>query len=290
VAAVHQDLSGIYASQGRYGDAYKSLTQSLAIYTKLESHDVADVRADLGKLLIAMGRSEEAEKELSEAEHAGGHGHGGHDEGPSPQVLLGRAELAHLRGELDQAAKAYEQANIQANLSKKKEVAVESRVVLGRLYLEQRKLDNAERLLLRTHQEAVVARLRPLEAEAAAVLAEVYLARGQAEPARKAATDAIRIAEKFSGRPTLYRAYATLGEAQEKLKSPNEAMDAYAKAASTLEWIRGSLLPEHVGSFVARADVQSFLRKTVAVLDKGGRTAEAEPLRKWLASPPRVAS
>jgi tetratricopeptide (TPR) repeat protein/TolB-like protein len=289
VADVQGALADIYRRQGRYADSLKAAQQSLELYEKLKiQHHIGEQHAKLGHVYIALGRLDEASKAFDEAEklsggHGDSHGPGGHGGGGSPDVLFGRAEVARLRGKLDEAAAAYEQANIKANLSGEKELAVESRVELGLLYLEQGKLDNAERLLARTRQEAAQARLRPLEAEAAALLAEIQLAKGQAEAARKAAVEAISIADKFSGRPTLYKAYASLGEALEKLKRPEESIDAYAKAASTLDWIRGSLLPEHMNSFTARADVQSLIKKAVGVLEKAGRTAEAEPLKKWLA-------
>ncbi len=284
VAICQRQLALIYSSQGRYGDAFNGLRQSLALYEKIKAHDVADVRSDLGRLLVTVGQPEEAEKELDAAEASGGHGGGhGHHATP-PDVLFARAEILELRGRLPDAAKAYEDANVKANLSGQKEVAVLSRIELGRLYLDQGKLENAERLLLRTRQEAAQARLRPLESQALAGLAEVHLARGDAQAARKAALEAVSIAETFSGRPTIYRASATLGAALERLKRAPEAGDAYAKAAATLEWIRGSLLPEHAASFVARADVQAFMRRTVAVLEASGRTADAAPLKKWLSA------
>jgi tetratricopeptide (TPR) repeat protein len=285
VAAVQQDLAGIYARQGRYGDAYASLEQSLEIYVRHKSHDVADVQADLAHLLIAMGQLEAADKMLKEAAQGGQHEHGGHDTGPSPQVLLGQAELAHLRGRAEPAAKAYEEANVSANLSGQKEVAVRSRIALGRLYLEQGKLDNAERMLVRTRQEAGQARLRPLEAEALAVLAQVYLAQGKAEPARKAALDAIGIAEKFEGRPSLFRAEASLGEALDLLGRKQEAAEAWARAAATLDWMRGSLRPEDVDVFMRRPDVQKFLASALPRLEQGGRGTDAASLRKWLEAP-----
>jgi len=52
----------------------------------------------------------------------------------------------------------------------------------------------------------------------------------------------------------------------------------------SLEWIRGSLRPEHVDSYMARADVQVFLKEALPRLQKGGRTAEAANLGRWLKS------
>jgi eukaryotic-like serine/threonine-protein kinase len=287
VAMVHHDVAEIYANQGRYADAHEALEQSLGIYTKLEvKHDIAEVKAPLGHLLATLGLTDAAGKELADAARVAREAKA---EGMMPEILLGQAEVAHLKGKHEEAAKLFEDANVRANVSGQKEVAVESRIELGHLYLEQGKLDNALGLLLRTREEAQKARLRPLESEAAVTLARVYLARKDAGAARKQAMDATAIAEKFSGRPMIHRAQVALGEALEKLGREAEALDAYAKAATALDWIRGSLKPEHVGPFMAQSEVQDFLRATLPKLEKGGRAQEAAALKKWVATSPALA-
>jgi hypothetical protein len=42
------------------------------------------------------------------------------------------------------------------------------------------------------------------------------------------------------------------------------------------------LLTEHVETFMARRDVQAFLKTVVSKLEKGGRDADAAPLKKWI--------
>jgi len=287
VAMTHHDLAEIYAAQGRYADARSAIQQSVEIYQKLEVvHDIAEARAPLGHLLATLGQVDAADKELKEAERLAREAKA---EGIMPEILLGRAEVAHLRGNDEEAASLFEQANVKANLSGQKEVAVESRIELGRLYLGQGKLANAERLLQRTRTEAAAARLRPLEAEAGAALAEVLLAKGDAEGARREAQDAIRTAEKFSGRPVAFAANATLGRALDALGRGSEAVDAYAKAAAALEWMRGSLSPDSVEPFMARHDVQDFLKGALVKMEAGGHAAEAAPLKKWLGGAPASA-
>jgi tetratricopeptide (TPR) repeat protein len=277
---IQKNVAEIYVAQGRYADAHSALEQSLAIFNELHvEHDIAEVKAPLGHLMIRLGQVEAAEQQLREAEHVA------HDAQASdlmPEVHLGRAEIHELLGRDEEAAAAYEEANVQANLSGKKEVAVISRIELGRLFLRQKKIENAERMLRRTKNEAAEARLRPLEAEAAAALADVLLWKGEAEEARSTALEAIGIAEKFTGRPMLVKAYASLGRALDRLGRTEEALDAHLRSAEILDWIRGSLRPEHVESFIARRDVQELLRQTVEALETGGRASEAASLRKWL--------
>jgi hypothetical protein len=127
--------------------------------------------------------------------------------------------------------------------------------------------------------------LRPLEAEAAAALAQAELAKGDAESAVRAATNAIDVAARFSGRPILVKAYAVLGESliDEDIEA---AVEAYAQVASNLVWIQGSLLPEHVDSFMGRGDIRAVVRKAVEMLEGAGRTPEAAPLKKWAVPSP----
>jgi eukaryotic-like serine/threonine-protein kinase len=289
VADVQRSLGAIYESQGRYADAFAAYQVCVETYKKLQTeHDLDRANSAFGHLYLSLGRPDDAEKAFKEAERAGGHDDhhaAGHAAGHAPDVLLGLASLLEMRGKVDEAAAAYDKANVGANLSGEKEVAVESRVALGRIYRRQGKVANAEALLRRTREEAAKSRLRPLEAEAAVALAEVLLDKPDAAGALKTAQEGAMLTEKFSGKPTLAAALAVQAQALEKLGKKEESLDAYAKAASTLDWIRGSLKPEHVDSYMARPDVQALLKEALPRLQKGGRTTEAANLGKWLKSP-----
>jgi tetratricopeptide (TPR) repeat protein/predicted Ser/Thr protein kinase len=285
VADVHRSLGAIYESQGRYADAFAAYQVCVETYEKLHTeHDLDRANSALGHLYLSLGRPNDAEKAFKAAEGAGGHADH-HAAGHAPDILLGQAWLLETRGRVEEAAAAYDKANIGANLSGQKEVAVESRVGLGQIYRRQGKLANAEALLRRTREEAAKSRLRPLETDSAIALANVLLAKGDAEGARRAAQDAAALAEKFSGKPALQAALAVQAQALEKLGQKDQSLDAYAKATATLDWIRGSLKPEHVESYMARPEVQALLKEALPRLQKGGRPAEAANLGRWLKSP-----
>ncbi len=273
VASLYHELAEVYADQGRYADAYGGLQKSLEIYTaRQEKPDLAGARAALGNLLVTIGQTEAASKELAEAETLGKEVRA---EGLLPGILLGKAEVLHLQGKREDSAATFEEANVKANLSGQKEVAVRSRIALGELFLEQGKPVNAESILRRTRQEAALSRLKPLEAAAALALGQALLAKGDEEGARRQAQEAIDIAEKYSGRPVVYRAHALRGQCLDKQGKTAEALDAYAQAARTLDWIRGSLRPEHVAGFMAQAQVRNFLRAASPRLEKVGRLPES---------------
>jgi len=297
-AAISKDLSEIYVAQGRYADAVHGLDNSLRSLEERHAaaHDIAAVQILRADVFASLGRLEEGEQALQQAESRGTgeepeHESGGHHaNGPSPELLFARAKLAELKGDMEAASAAFEQANFQSNVSERKAVAVFSRVELGKLYLSQGKLQNAQRLLERTLEEAQKARLRPQEAGAAAVLADILLAKNDPEAARRQALAAIDIAERFSGRPILVEAYFALARSLEKLNRKDEALDAYARTASHLEFIRGSLLPEHVDTFMMKPDIQRILSGTIPALVRAGRETEVATLKKWLPSTAAAAS
>jgi tetratricopeptide (TPR) repeat protein len=282
VAMVHRDLARIYSSQGRYADAHDALGQSLEIYRELRSpRDVAEARTALGRLLGEMGLLAEAERELTEADRGA---RGAKVDDTLPEIRLGQAEVAHLRGAAASAADLYDRASVEANLRGRKDVAVQSRVELGLLYLGQGKRVDAERLLERARREAAESRLRPLEASARAALADVHLAGKSWAAARREAQEAVALAETLSLKPILWRSLFSTARALDGLGRGGEALDAYARAASTLDAIRGALGVEHAAAFTARPDVQEFAREAFLRLEKGGRAADADRLREWTAS------
>jgi tetratricopeptide (TPR) repeat protein/predicted Ser/Thr protein kinase len=276
-------LAGVYARQGRYGDAWSALQTALETYTKLDArHDIAEVKAPLGRLAAALGRADEAEKLLAETAQFAGHSHAG---GLEIEVQLGQADVLRLRGRAEEAEAVLLKAVDDAAHSGHREMALESRVALARLALARGRAAEAAALAAKARADAARLRLRPIEAEALATLAAAHVARGRADEARRAALDAISLAEKFEGRPVLVEARAALARALARLGRDAEATDAWAHAAADLDWIRGSLKPEHVAAFMARRDVQAFLGESLARLDKAGRASEAAALRPLLAAP-----
>jgi tetratricopeptide (TPR) repeat protein len=184
---------------------------------------------------------------------------------------------------------ALEETASLADRAGHREVAVEARLALGEALLAGGRKQEAEAALRRVRDTAARERLRPLEASALAGLARAQLARGRAEAARVSALDAISLAEKFEGRPALVEARAALGAALDRLGRDAEGTDAWSRAAADLDWIRGSLKPEHVDAFMARRDVRALLGESLARLDKAGRSAEAAALRPFLTAPARRA-
>ncbi len=215
-----------------------------------------------------------------------------------PEVLLARGELAFLRGDPGSAAADYREADKQATHSQKWEVAIRSRVALAQLQLEGGpgsaksggNRADAVKLLERALAQAKETRLRPVEAEAEACMAQARLALGDAAAALEHAQRAVAIAKKLETRPTLYRAYAVKGEAERSLGRAQDATQSFVEAANVLRWVRGSLDPKHVDSFIARTDVQALVGSTADRLAEGGQAELAAELKGWTAARAAAAS
>ncbi|HEX2465752.1 MAG TPA: hypothetical protein VHR17_14110, partial [Thermoanaerobaculia bacterium] len=289
MASAHRLLGEIYRDQGRYQDAFAAMSKSMDFFTRIHAgHDIAELKPIIGGLLVRVGLLEEAEKELTEAAGLARHEHA---DAPMPEVLLARGELAFLRGDLGRAAADYREAEKQATHSQKWEVAIRSRVALAQIQLEGRpgsaKSGNradALKLLERALAQAKETRLRPVEAEAEAGLAQARLAMGDAAAALEHAQRAVALAKKLETRPTLYRAYAVKGEAERSLGRDQDATQSFVEAANVLRWVRGSLDPKHVDSFIARTDVQALVGSTADRLAAGGQAELAAELKGWTAA------
>jgi ATP/maltotriose-dependent transcriptional regulator MalT len=279
IGMAHSGLAEVYTRQGRYADAWSSLQTALQTYTELKAdHDIAEVKAPLGRLAAVLGRADEAEALLADTAKFAGHSHAG---GMEIEVRLGQAELLRLRGKPDEAAAALEQAAKQAAGSGHRQLGLEANLALAALRLAQGRAAEAAALATRARADAARLRLRPLEADALATLAWAQ-ARSRADEARRTALDAISLAEKYEGRPTLVRGRAALARSLDALGRRDEAADAWAAALADLDWIRGSLKPEHVAAFMARRDHQAFLVESFGRLDRAGRGSEAAALRAFL--------
>ncbi len=261
VAMVQLHLAEAYAEQGRYGDAYNAIQQGLRIYKERDmDSDMADAKARLGHLLTTLGQFDAAEKELSEAAQLA-------REAPAdnhlPFILLSQSRLHRFQGREDEALAMSQSAQEACSRIGEKRTEFMLAVELGRIQLADGSLVKAQRILRQGKEDAAESRLRVIEAEAAAALARVYLAQGDAVRAEMEAQEAIRLAASFSGRPLLFELYGTLGEAYQ-LDRPEEARSAFSKAAETIEWILSSLLPEHSSSFLGLRQVRTLLEQTAS--------------------------
>jgi len=250
-------LAEAYSSQGRYAEAYQALQRSLEICQELDvGHDLAEVAAYLGHFLVAMGQFEEAEQKLREAKEMAQQAHA---EDLMAFILLGEAKLERYRGNPDKAAQACELAKHHAERIGQKEMTMAADLEQGHIRLRQGRLSVAEDLFAHTRADASRIGARPLEAEAWAGLAEVQLAKGDAQAAHHAAQAAVSLAEQISHRALLVRALTSLGKVAEALDRPEEAAESFTRAAEARDGLRESLMAEHVEGFMNRLDLEDGL-------------------------------
>ncbi|HSF16609.1 MAG TPA: protein kinase [Vicinamibacteria bacterium] len=278
-AEVQMYLGQIYLDQGRYADAFQALGQSQMIFEEIAQNvGLAEVKLHLARLLVAVGQPDLAAAKLDQAEGLAGAG----DQSRAPLLLLARAELQHDLGALEQARVSANSAEEEAARQGSFELAAEARIERARIDIKRRRLTEAIDMLLDVRQEAAGRFLRRQEAEALSALAEGYLARGDALGAGATAVEAIEAAKAFTGRPLLFRTYAILGVARDRMQLPDDALDAYSQMASILNEIRVNLAPDHGRSYSEQIDEQELIREAIARLNDSGRQEVVAPLEAWL--------
>jgi len=246
-------LAEVHVRQGRYRDAREALASTLAAYEKAGSpYDLAVAQASLGRLLASLGQAEDAEQAFAQAERAA---RSASAEGLVPEIQIGRAGVALSRGALAESARVYQAARERAMRAGRAELSLQALLGLGQVGLARGDIVQAEKLLRLAREDAGRANLRPLEAEAAAMLARLYLAKGDRAAAATWGREAVRLAEKFGSRVTLWKAYAAQGAALESQGDAEGAAEQFGKAAEVAGSIRARLPVEMVEAFFRRSDL-----------------------------------
>jgi tetratricopeptide (TPR) repeat protein/tRNA A-37 threonylcarbamoyl transferase component Bud32 len=263
LAETRLSLAELYLHQGRFRDAQEALTQSLEVYQKAGSpFDLATAQARRGRVLAGLGLVVEAENALGEAERAA-RGAGG--EGLEAEIERGRAELALARGRLAESARFYRAAHDRAKRNGRVEHALGCLVALGELDLLQGNLAGAERSLLLAREEAQRENLRPLEAEAAAALARLYIQKRDREASRKWGMESVALAEKYGSRLVLWKAYVGAGWVLAGLEESKQSAEYFVKAAAITEALRSGLPGAVAETFLSRPDLKDLLRRASAM-------------------------
>ena len=201
-AAAHEELSRIYTDQGRYEEASQSVAESLAVSKSMRiPARIAQSRIEEARLLAIQGHLEESERALAAAENVL---HGLDADGIRPLLKLVQGTLLRKMRDTDEAASALREARTRSQQNGHLLLELESSLELARARLDASDAGAAEELLTEVLDAANRRRLRPIHAEALAVLAEVYVVRGESQGALSAIESSIHLATCSSyGRPRL---------------------------------------------------------------------------------------
>jgi tetratricopeptide (TPR) repeat protein/tRNA A-37 threonylcarbamoyl transferase component Bud32/TolB-like protein len=282
VASVQTQLSAVYSSQGRYADAHRSLVKSIDIYKELGTrHHLAEAKTHLGDFYITLGKFKNAQKQIDGAWSVAEESRA---EDIIPLIRLARGRRLGVRGHLEKAEADLVLAQQLSAERGDKELSLRSRIELGRMYLGAGRTAEADELLREARLESKRAGLSSLEAAAAAHLADVYETTGRYEEAYATASQALDIAERYSGRPIVFRARAILAAVCEKLDRKDEVDRHLSEVVSTFEWILGNLDPAHVESYMNRPDVQTILMETLDRTKRAGRHDDTQILERWVST------
>jgi DNA-binding NtrC family response regulator/tetratricopeptide (TPR) repeat protein len=207
-------------------------------------------RLNLTSLLLELGATEDAERELMQAERF--------EATPGLQLQLARAEVRLAKGQPDQAAALLQQADQQSAATDGSADAVELLLLRARLALEQGALKQAEQLAARARQRADLSTLEGLGLQARL---EELRAAGRYPGDRLAeVADGLRAVvqrmRELRDRRRLWQALYELGQIEVRLGRPLDATYHLAKAKQELDRIADALPARLRQSWLARPTVR----------------------------------
>jgi tetratricopeptide (TPR) repeat protein len=140
----------------------------------------------------------------------------------------------------------------ETNAPDLRELNLRARIELGWMHINERKYENAIRVLSRVREESSLARLRPLQAMSCFGLAKAHLAAGAFENAQRFAMELVDLASHFDGRILMSEGNVLLREAAKAEGSSRQAAEFDKRARELLGLIRAQTPSALTPSFNAR--------------------------------------
>ncbi len=238
-AAIQSYSMGIvFEYQGRYGAALKSKEEALKTYRDLKdrSYWMAEILSGYGHSLSQVGRYDEAQKNLAEAQTLA-------------QELQNKTLIAEIlnyqgddffyRGDIKSAADLFSKALVAAASGAEKEVVLLSKLNSAKCVVQEKRNPAPIAALKALAQEADVVGLKYLSAQATLALAEALLNAQQYAAARQELETSLKTSEKLGLQALLARTHFLLARTLELSGSGGtaEAAPHYAAARRILEAI-----------------------------------------------------
>jgi tetratricopeptide (TPR) repeat protein len=269
-------------SVGQFNAALRNYDSSEELYSHAGlKREEAEILADSGATYLMLGDRAGAEKQIRRAETISkeiGYGRG---------VVLNQLALAAVLlrpGDQRQARLAAESALAGATKLDESDAVVQGLLLLGKIFRDQRKFGIARSKAESARQRAHVGGLKPLEAEALDLLAELSLDRRLPQDAMAPLDSAKAIALETGNVDALWRIQFHRGHALEQLHRNEGAIAEYRSAISVIEDVRVQIAERRfrTGYF---QDKQRVYVALISLLLRMGRTGEAfevsERLREY---------
>jgi CHAT domain-containing protein len=232
------DTLGIaYLDQGNYAAALEALQKGLEFRTKtaLPRH-VADSLNNIAMVYEAQGEYAEAISYLHKSVELEKKKLG--DAGLEAEIDSNLGEAYFLQGDYPHAAVALQQAVKNAEAAKDKLATVRSQYTLGRLYLREGRLREADEMLSAAAKYFESSHLPPDLGNTLVELSQVKRRRGSLQESLQIATRAKELGEQIGLPEVQWRSLTVLGEVNASLGHRDEAAKSFEAAIAVIEDLR----------------------------------------------------
>jgi tetratricopeptide (TPR) repeat protein len=248
-------MGTLFEYQGQYGAAVNAKLEALKTFQELKDRGfwMGEILSGTGHALSMLGRSDEAEKQLTEALQVAGELQ---NKALTAQILNFQGDRLFYRGDAKAAQTLYEQALQTASKTEDRRVELLSRVNLAKIAVQEARPQPAIDTLKKLAEESDAVGLKYLSVESAVYLGEALVQTKRYREARQEIERALAKSEKLGARALLARSHYLLGSA---LRSTGNAADAtrhLGEARRILEEIRKEAKTDEV---VKRADLSPIL-------------------------------
>lgn len=231
-------MGTVFEYQGRYGAALKSKEEALKTYRELQDRGfwMAEILSGYGHSLSQIGRYDEAQKNLAEAQTLAQELK---NKTLVAQILNFQGDSFFYRGDIHSAADLFSKAGAVAAADAEKEVVLLSKLNSAKCLVHDQHNPAPIASLIEVAQDADEIGLKYLSTQARLTIAEALLNSRQYAAAKKEIETALRTSEKLGLQALLARSHYLLARTLELSGSGNsEAASNYADARRILDTIR----------------------------------------------------
>ncbi len=234
IAKESSSLGALFASEGKYDAALKSLQDALKSHQQANDHTwwMAETMARYGDVLSQVGRFEEGQKQLEDALKLATEVK---NDNVAAEAMNWLGDSYFYRGDYGTARQQYEKAGALAAKSKIQEQVALSKLGLARLDVAQGRNAAAVSALQKLVQDADAVGLKAPSIQASTYLAQALLASGKVDAAQQELDRALNRAEKLGLLVEQARAHYVLAQAFAKSGKAAQATPQYRETVRLLE-------------------------------------------------------
>jgi eukaryotic-like serine/threonine-protein kinase len=244
-------MSALFAAQGRYGAALSSTEDAVKTIRDLQEHGywLADVVGAYGHALAAVGRTDDAQKNLDEAMSVAQQQK---DEGQVTELLGFSGDSAFYRGDYKSAAALYDQALQHASHTTDARMILLSKVNAAKIAVKEGRFQQASVSLHALSQEADNMGLKYVSTECSLYLAEAAIGMKNYAAAKTALQGVLNSSERLGLQSLAAQGHFLLGRTLELSGHAAEAQDQYKQARQIADGIEKE---SHADTIKKRSDL-----------------------------------